>query len=135
MVQILDVGTAQLYARALLAIARADEPIGSEEGMRLESRLAARVAMPMPIADLLLADPLDPSQLARDVRLSSGPFRNVTLHSSELARMIVLDSIIVLLAKGYVSEAEGLEVIRFAIALGCTRDEVRGMSVHLANWI
>ncbi len=136
MVEIRDLGQAQLYARALVAIARADEHIGSEEGLRLESYITARTPdQPFRIDDLLLTEPLEPAQVARDLWTTPSPFRTVGLHSSELAKLIVLDSIAVVLAKGYVSEAEGKEVIRFAIALGCTLDEVRAMSDHLLLWI
>ena len=136
MVEIRDVGQAQLYARALLAIARADEHIGREEGQRLERCITARTPdQPFRIDDLLLTEPLEPAQLARDLWTTTSPFRTSGLHASELARLIVLDSIAVVLAKGYVSEVEGREVIRFATALGCTLDEVRAMSDHLLLWI
>ena len=41
-VQPLDIGVAQLYARALLAIARAGEELGLEEGLRLQEKIAGQ---------------------------------------------------------------------------------------------
>ena len=49
--------------------------------------------------------------------------------------MIVTDGIAVVLAKGYVSEDEARELLRFAVALGCSVDEVRNMSAHLTPFL
>jgi hypothetical protein len=133
--RILEAGLAQLYAQALVAIARADDQIELEEGLRLKERIDARTGRPMPLDDLLLAEPLEPGQLAELIRGTSGPFRGGSIHPGELARMIVVDAIAVVLAKGYVSEQEGQQIIRFATALGCSIEEVRTMSGHLAPWL
>jgi hypothetical protein len=127
----LDIGLAHIYGRAVLAIARADHELGLEEGLRIVRLLEDRSGQPVSLDDLLLEDPLDPAELVMMLRASSGPFRGNCVHSGELAAMIVLDSIAVLLAKGYVSEAEARELLRFAVALGCSVDEVRTMSAHL----
>lgn len=133
--QILEAGLAQLYAQALVAITRADEQIELEEGLRLQQQIDARTGRPMPLEDLLLAEPLDADTLAEHIRAAAGPFRGGSLHPGELARMIVVDAISVVLAKGHVSEGEAQQIIRFATALGCTMDEVRAMSPHLAPWL
>lgn len=133
--RLLDIGLAHLYARALLAIARADHELGLEEGLRLERLLEARSGKPVSMNDLLLAEPLDPSELVAQMRAAAGPFRGAPLHPGELAAMIVTDSISVVLAKGYLSEAEARELLRFALALGCSVDEVRGMSSHLTPFL
>jgi hypothetical protein len=130
----LEAGLAQLYAQALVAIVRADEQIEPEEGQRLQQRIDARAGRPMPVDDLLLAEPLDPDQLAELISASSGPFRGGSLHPAELARMIVLDAISIVLAKGHVTDAEATQMVAYATALGCTLDEVRAMSEHLASW-
>ena len=93
--RILDVGLAHLYARAVLAIARASGEIGIEQGLRLVSRLEARSGAPVSLDDLLLAEPLDPAELAAQLRTSVSPFRGAGVHPSELAAMIVSDSIVV----------------------------------------
>ncbi len=131
----LEAGLAQLYAQALVAITRADHQIELEEGLRLQQRIEARSGVSLPLDDLLLAEPLDPDHLAELIRASSGPFRGGSIHPGELARMIVIDAISVVLAKGHVSELEAEQILRFATALGCTLDEVRAMSEHLAPWL
>ncbi len=133
--RILDVGLAQLYAQAVIAIVRADEQIELEEGLRLQHQIDRRTGRSMPLEDLLLAEPLDPAALAEHIRGATGPFRGGSLHAGELARIIVVDAISVVLAKGHVSEQEAQQIIRFATALGCTVDEVHAMSPHLAPWL
>jgi hypothetical protein len=133
--RILESGLVQLYAQALVAVCRADEQIDLEEGLRLQQRIDARAGRPVPLDDLLLSEPLDPAHVPELVHALAGPFRGAGVHPGELARMIVLDSISVVLAKGYVSEAEAQQIVRFAIALGCTLDEVGQMSEHLVPWL
>lgn len=125
----------QLFARALVAIARADDQIGLEEGLRLQQRIERRTGGPISLPDLLLAEPLEPHRLAESLRGSAGPFRNAGVHPGELALMIITDGIAVVLAKGYVSEAEAREIVRFAAALGCSLDEVRAMCSRVAPWL
>jgi len=134
-VQRLDVGVAQLYARAILAIARAGEELGLEEGLRLQERVEKRSGFSISLDDLLLYEPLLPSELATQLRSLAGPFRGSSLHPGELAAMIVVDSISVVLAKGYVAEAEARELVRFATALGCTVEEVRKLSAETAPFL
>ena len=127
----LDIGLAHVYARAVVAIARADHELGLEEGLRLVRLLEDRSGRPVSLDDLLLEEPLDPAELVAMTRANAGPFRSNCVHPGELAAMIVMDSIAVVLAKGYVSEAEARELLRFAVALGCTVEQVRQMSYHL----
>ncbi len=133
--RILDAELAHLYALAMVAVARADDQIGIEAGLRLQQRIDARAGHPVSLEDVLLAEPIDPGQLVAQMHASASPFRSGGVHAGELAAMIVGDAISVALAKGYVSEAEGHQIVRFATALGCTIDEVRGMSEHLAPWL
>lgn len=131
----LDVGVADLYARAVLAIARAGEELGLEEGLRLQERVETRAGFAISLDDLLLLEPLLPSELAAQLRGFTSPFRGTAIHPGELAAMIVVDSISVVLAKGYVAEAEARELVRFATALGCTVDEVRTLSAETAPFL
>ena len=133
--RILEAGLAELYAQALVSITRADEQIEVEEGQRLQQQIDARTRVPMPLEDLLLAESLDPDVLAEHARGSSGPFRGGSIHPGELARMIVVDAISIVMAKGHVSELEAQQIIRFATALGCTIDELRAMTEHLDPWL
>jgi len=132
----LDEIAGHLHAQALVAIARADGEIGLEEGARLQQKIEARTGREANLDDLLLAETVDPQQLADAVRATSGPFRTGSgLHPGELAQMIVVDAIEVVLAKGHVSEEEAQQIVRYATALGCTRDEIRRMSAHLSPWL
>ncbi len=133
--RLFDIGLAQLYARAVLAIARADHELGVEEGVRIERLLEARSGRPVALDDLLLDEPLEPAELVALMRAHAGPFRGNSVHPGELAAMIVMDAIAVILAKGYVSEGEARELLRFAVALGCSVDEVRAMSAHLVPFL
>jgi hypothetical protein len=132
--RILDSSVGHLFARALVAIARADDQIGLEEGQRLEQRIALRVRGPIPLDELLLAEPLEPHRLAESLR-GATPFRNAGVHPGELAIMLVTDGIAIVLAKGYVSEAEAGVIVRFASALGCPLDEVRSLCSRAAPWL
>ncbi len=133
--QILDRTLGHLHARALVAIARADDQIGIEEGVRLQERIELRTGRPIALDDLLLAEPLEPHRLAESVRGGAEPFRGAGLHAGQLAVMIITDGIAVVLAKGYVSEAEAREIVRFAVALGCPRDQVSALCSRAAPWL
>ena len=133
--QILDSALGHLHARALVAIARADDQIGLEEGLRLQQRIELRIGRPIALDDLLLAEPLEPHRLAESVRGAAQPFRTASIHPGELAVMIITDGIAVVLAKGYVSEAEAREIVRFASALGCPRDQVSALCSRAAPWL
>lgn len=131
---ILDPALGQLHARALVAIARADDQIGLEEGLRLQQRIEQRLGGPIALDELLLAEPLEPHRLAESLR-GITPFRHAGIHPGELAVMIITDGIAVVLAKGYVSEAEAHEIVRFARALGCPRDQVSALFSRVAPWL
>jgi hypothetical protein len=133
--RILDTAQGQLFARALVAIARADDQIGLEEGLRLAQRIELRTGGPVRLDDLLLAEPLEPHRLAEALRQAAGPFRGAGVHPGELAVMIVTDGIAVVLAKGYVSEAEAGVIVRLAAALGFPLEEVRAMCSRVAPWL
>ena len=132
---ILDLAQGQLFARALVAIARADDQIGLEEGLRLQQHIELRTGSPILLDDLLLAEPLEPHRLAEALRSVAGPFRNAWLSPGELAAMIITDGIAVVAAKGYVSEAEAREMVRFASALGCSLDQIRALCSRVAPWL
>ena len=126
----LDASLANVYSRAVLAIARADGGLAPEEGALLAALVETRSGHPVALADLLLAEPLEPGELAHLLR-ATGPFRGSGLHPGQVAELLVRDSVSVVLGKGHVSEAEARELLRFAMALGCTLDEVTAMSLHL----
>ncbi len=130
--RIADVEIAQLYAQVLVAIARADGQIGPDDGHRLQHLIEQRSRVPIELDDLLLGEPVEPERLAEIVHSARDPFRHAGMHPGELAAMIVTDGATVVLAKGYISEAEAHQIVRFATALGLSLDEVRRLSRHLS---
>ncbi|HEY0192242.1 MAG TPA: TerB family tellurite resistance protein [Kofleriaceae bacterium] len=132
--RIFDHGIGQLFARALVAVARADDQISPEEGARLQERIEARTGAPVSLDDLLLADGLHPRALAQQL-VAHDPFRNAEIHPRDLAAMLVADGITVALAKGYVAEIEAREIVRFARALGCPDADIMAMMSAVAPWL
>jgi hypothetical protein len=124
---------AALYARALVAIARTDDEINFEEGLRLQQCIADRCEVPLRIDDILVEPALSPSQLADYLRSGSGPFRGSS-HPAQLAEWLVADGLSVILAKGHMSEREAALLARFADALGVSPDEFRRLTAHVARW-
>lgn len=122
---------AMLYARALVAIARADAEIGIEEGSRLQQRIAGRCEAPLRIDDLLLEPTLKPEELAEYV--SGGPFRGAA-HPAQLAEWLVSDGLSVMLAKGNVTQREANILWRFAEALGASHEDFRKLTSSASRW-
>ena len=124
---------AHLYARVLVAVARADHEIGFEEGLRLEQRINARCREPIAIEDVLLSAPIDPAELARAV-VGEGPFRGSPVHPAELAHTLVTDGVAILLAKGHATESEARSLRRYAAALGLPDDDFRALTEAASKW-
>ena len=125
---LLDRDLEQLYARALISIARAEGTIDSDEGARLGERIAERSGLEL--ADLLLERSLQPEELAD--ALVGGPFRGASVRADEVGRALVEDALYVALAKGHVTPEEGHRMWRYAIALGLSADEFRALT---ARWL
>jgi tellurite resistance protein len=121
-----------VYARALVAIARADHEIDFEEGLRLKQIIDARCQEPLDLEDLLLQPVLVPEQLAAMV--DGGPFRGASVHPTELAHALVADGIAIVLAKGHASETEARSVWRFAAALGLSVADFRKLTSAVSRW-
>ncbi len=130
--QIVDAEIAQLYAHVLVAVARAEGHVGPEVGHRLQHQIAERCRVPIALDDLLLGEPVEPERLAEIVHGARDPFRHAGMHPGQLGAMIVTDGANVALAKGYISEAEAQQIVRFATALGLSLDEVRRLCRHLS---
>src|SRR3954471_18688664 len=73
-----DYDLAQLYARALIAIARADGQISGEEGQLLQRVIDARSAEPLQLDELMFDPAVTPEELATLVK--ADPFRGYTMH-------------------------------------------------------
>lgn len=123
-----------LYARALVAIARADHAIELEEGLILAERVRSRCSIPVDLEDLLLDAPLGPEQFAQRAAGHDGPFRGAQIHPRELGAALVADGISIMLAKGHVTEAEADRLWRFAEALGLSAEEFRALTAAVAPW-
>lgn len=134
MKRIEDREIALLYARALVAIARADHEIEFEEGLRLTDRIADRCRIAVRLEDLLLEPALSPEQFVEQLGVNDGPFRSATIHPRELASVLVQDGVAIMLAKGHATEAEADRLWRFARALGLTDDEFRRLTAAVAPW-
>jgi hypothetical protein len=126
-----DPELAQLYARALVAVARADTEIGFEEGMRLQQRITDRCETPLRIEDLLFEPTLRPEQLTDYT--SGGPFRGAA-QPAQLAEWLVADGLAVVLAKGHVTHSEAKTLWRFAEALGVSHDDFRRLTATASRW-
>jgi hypothetical protein len=125
-----DPELAQLYGRALVAIARADTEITLEEGMRLQQRLTDRCEVPLRIEDLLFERTLQPEELRAT---GNDPFRG-SAHPAQLVEWLVADGLAVVLAKGHVTQREAHALWRFADALGASRDDFRRLTSSASRW-
>jgi tellurite resistance protein len=119
-----------LYARALIAIARAEGTIDSDEGARLAERIALR--SDLGVEDLLLDRSLQPEELADALSATRGPFRDASVRADDVARMLIEDALYIALAKGHVTAEEAHRMQRYAIALGLAADEFRALTIR---WI
>ncbi len=133
--RVLDGGLAALYAGAVVAICRADDHLSREVGLRLEERIEARAGCALPLDDVLLAEPLEPVHIADALREGSGPFRRGSIDPDELARIIVVDAIAIVLAKGHVSEREAQQIMRYAAALGLGPAQIIALTDQLRPWL
>lgn len=118
----------RIYARALIAIARADAEIDTEEGERLKTRIEERCELHL--EDLLLEASVDADQLVDAIR--GGPFRGSAVRGDQVARLLVEDGLFVALGKGHISPEEADQIWRYAAALGLSNDEFRRMT---ERWI
>jgi hypothetical protein len=132
MTLLLDRELSVVYARVLVAIARADHEIGFEEGLRLAQIINARCREPVELEDLLFAPALDADDLT--AMLGGGPFRGSSVHPIQLAHALVTDGVAVVLAKGHVTDREARSLWRFAAALGLSRDDFRELTSAVSRW-
>jgi len=123
-----------LYARALVAVARADHEIQFEEGLRLAERIRRRCEVPPRLDDLLLEPALSPEQFVQQAGTRDGPFRSSQIHPRELGAALVEDGVAIMLAKGHATETEADRLWRFAEALGLSSDEFRALTKAVAPW-
>ena len=115
----------QFYARALVAIARADGVIDAGQGARLERCLTARLNEPVALAELLFEPPLRVSELPaifESGQLAQGPFRSTQIDRREIAEMFLADALVVV---GDALEAKvEVVLVRIAKALGLSPADI-----------
>jgi hypothetical protein len=126
----LDRELAHLYARALVAIARGDGEISTEEAGRLQRQIDERCTWPIAIDDLLLDAPLSPHHLAELAFGGDTPFRSPAFDPALLAALIVTDGLAVVLAKGHVTAGETASLRAFAAALRLPDAEFARLTAH-----
>jgi hypothetical protein len=131
----LDRELSGIYARALLAIARGDGEITSEEARRLQRQIDERCAWPIAIDDLLLDAPLSTQHLTELALGNSTPFRSAAIDRRALAKLLVTDGIAVVLEKGHIADGEASKLRAFASALGLSDAEFSHLTAHAARWL
>jgi hypothetical protein len=125
MAQLLENDVARSYALALISISRADGTIGPDEATVFQQRIAARVATPLPLDDLLFERRITAGELAELVSQDDGPFRTAGVEARALGHMLVEDALAIVMTKGHATSGEATSIIRFARALGIGVDELR----------
>jgi len=126
-----ELGT--LYARALVAIARADGEIGPEEGLRLHELIEAR-SIPAVDPELVLFDPATPEAL-RYAALQRDPYRSESVAPRALGQALLVDGLELAAVDGEVNSREALLILRFARALSCTAEDIRAATHELDEWL
>src|SRR3954471_3287612 len=105
-----DDDLAQVYGRALIAIARADGEIDAEEGERLERVLQTRTRQPVSLEDLLFEPSLRAEELV--AMLEGNPFRGNGFHPRDIGRLLIADAVQVAFARDGITNGEELLLLR-----------------------
>jgi uncharacterized tellurite resistance protein B-like protein len=120
----------QAYAQALLAIARVDGEITSEEAARVRELVARRSPVTIDF-EASFFDKQTPEILAETVQ-RAGP---AVVQPRDLGRALVSDAVAVAIADGDLKGVEAHTILRFARALGCTAEDVAGVTPALDEWL
>jgi tellurite resistance protein len=118
----------QIYAQALVAIARVDGEIGGEEGARLRELVAKRSTVEIDY-EASFFEKVTPDSLAAAVR------RDPSVPPRELGRALVSDAIALATADGDLNSVEAHAILRYARALGCTDEDVGAETRELDEWL
>jgi tellurite resistance protein len=123
----LDDNLAQLYAQALIAVARVDGEIGADEGARLRTLVAAHTSVEIDYEQSFFHK-MTADELAAAVRAAN-------LDPREVGRALVSDAAALSLADGDLNGGEAQAILRYAHALGCTNDDIRSATNMLDAWL
>jgi uncharacterized tellurite resistance protein B-like protein len=123
--QSLDGELGQLYAQALLAIARVDREIGPEEASRVRELVAKRSPVEIDV-EASFFHKVTPEELAAAAS---------AIDRRELGRALVADGVSLATADGDLNSMEGHAILRFAHALGCTVEDIGAITHELDEWL
>jgi tellurite resistance protein len=119
----LDGDLAQLYAQALIAVARVDGEIGPEEGALLRTLVGAHTSVEIDYEQSFFHK-MTADELGAAVRAAN-------LDAREVGRAFVSDAASLSLADGDLNGGEAQAILRYAQALGCTNDDIRAATREL----
>jgi tellurite resistance protein len=123
----LDAELAQLYAQALIAVARVDGEIGPEEGELLRKLVSAHTSVEVDYEQSFFHK-MTADELATAVRATK-------LDPREVGRAFVSDASSLSLADGELNGGEAQAILRYAHALDCTNDDIRAATHHLDEYL
>jgi len=121
----LEGDVAQAYASALEAIARVDGEINSDESALMRELVSKRTSAAIDY-EALFFDKITADKLAARV---PAPI------AREVGRALVSDAVALATSDGDLNGAEGQAIVRFAHALGCTLEDVVGVTDELGEWL
>ena len=117
----------QLYAGALIAIARVDGEIGPEEGAHLRELVAKRTGVAIDY-EASFFHKVRPEELyAAAVKAGLAP--------RELGKALAGDAVALSAADGDLNSHEAQEILRYLRALGCTSEDVASVTRDLDEWL
>jgi hypothetical protein len=116
----------ELYVRALLAIARADRAIDTDEGNRIDAVLRRRFPG-VSLADMLFERTVRTEDVVKGLGIETegGPYRNTKVDPAELGRMFVEDALAIVATDDGISSAEEAALVRFAPLFGMPVGDLR----------
>lgn len=125
----------RLYARALVAIARADGDLVLDEILRLRALVVRRLGRELG-DEALFGPTLSVDELVASVRRHHGdPFRSTALSPRQLGRLLIDDGLSLALADGHVCAEEVAMVEAMARSLDCTPEDLAEFRQKLPRWV
>jgi len=115
----------QVYAQALLAIARVDREISPEESSRVRELVAARSTVTVDF-EASFFEKMTPERLANEVPKPD----HVTF-----AQLLIADGVSLATVDGDLNSAEANAILRFARTLGCSAFEISSVTRQLDEYL
>ena len=117
----------QLYAGALIAIARVDGEIGPEESARVRELVGKRTKVAIDY-EASFFHKVRPEELAVAAK-------NATVSGRELGKALAEDAVALSTVDGDLNGKEAQEIMRYLRALGCTGADVSSVTRDLDEWL